>query len=148
MIRSAAKLPGRVKLDCPSSEGRTRQSFKKECDINQIMAKYQKTGAISHFARHASRYDFATGLDFHESMNVVLEGQRIFGELPAEIRARFITPEAFLDFVQDPANGDEMREMGLRDPVSRQEKAKLADEPSPSVEVLEPVVAPDEPPVG
>ena len=39
--------------DMPSM---TKQSFKDECDINKIMAKFQKTGAIEHYAKHAPSY--------------------------------------------------------------------------------------------
>ncbi len=130
-IRSAANMPARVVLEFPADEGRTRQSMSAECDINNIMAKYQKSGAVTHFSRHAGRYAFATGLDFHEAMNVVTEGQRMFLDLPSSLRARFGTAEEFLDFVQDEANGDEMIDLGLRDPeaVRKSPAARSAELP-------------------
>ena len=49
-------------------ETRTKQSFKKECDINVIMAKYQKTGAITHFSNHQQQYGIADGQTFQDAM--------------------------------------------------------------------------------
>ncbi len=115
-IRSAANMPKRVRISFPEDEGRTKQSMLKECDINNIVKKYQKTGAIDHFARHQGRYDFATSGDFHTALNIVTEANTMFEELPSKLRSKFETPSAFLDFVQNEANGDEMVELGLRDP--------------------------------
>ncbi len=107
-------------IDC-SAGGRTRQSFKDECDINKLMSKYQKTGAITHFAKHAPRYGFAAGVDFEEAMTIVAEGDSMFEDLPASLRKRFVTPGGFLDFVQDEANAEEMITLGLRDPEGASE---------------------------
>lgn len=95
-------------------KSRTKQSFKRECDINVIMASYQKDGAIGHLNRHGADYGFATSLDFSESMRVVVKAQEMFEDLPSSIRTRFGNdPALFLDFVQDDDNHDEMVEMGL-----------------------------------
>ncbi len=96
-------------------KSKTKQSFKKECDINEILAKYQRTGALSHFNQHSAEYGFATSLDFAESMRVVKTGQEMFDALPSSVRNRFGNdPAAFLEFVQDDEkNHDEMVELGL-----------------------------------
>ena len=97
-----------------SGESRTKQSFAKECDINHIMAKYQKTGAITHFAKHSPQYGIADGQTFQDAMNLVCEAQEMFNELPSSIRSRFGNdPAAFLDFVNDEGNADEMIKLGL-----------------------------------
>lgn len=102
-----------VQIDA-GGESRTKQSFKKECDINQIMAKYQKTGAITHFNKHQQNYGMADGQTFQEAMNLVCEAQEMFNDLPSSIRSRFGNdPAAFLDFVQDESNVDEMVKLGL-----------------------------------
>ena len=95
-------------IDC-GKKSKTRQSFAKDCDINNIMAKYQKTGAISHFTEHQARYDFADSISFHDALNLVKEGDSMFAALPSVLRERFEEPGAFLDFVQDEANGDGRR---------------------------------------
>lgn len=102
-----------VQLDA-GGETRTKQSFKKECDINVIMAKYQKTGAITHFNKHQHNYGMADGQTFQDAMNLVCEAQEMFNDLPSSIRTRFGNdPAAFLDFVQNEDNADEMARMGL-----------------------------------
>ena len=102
-----------VQIDA-GGESRTKQSFKKECDINVIMAKYQKTGAITHFNKHQQNYGMADGQTFQDAMNLVCEAQEMFNDLPSSIRSRFGNdPAAFLDFVQNDENADEMARMGL-----------------------------------
>ncbi len=119
---------------------RTKQSFRDECDINLIMARYVKSGVVDHVAKHRGSYGFATSLTFHDSMNLVVRAQSMFDELPAEVRKRFgNSPGDFLDFVQDPANAEAMREMGLGEPV-----APEAIEP-PAAPTVTPPAAPVEP---
>lgn len=92
----------------------TQQQFKDECDINTILAKYQKTGAITHANNHSPEYSFATSLNFRESMEIVTRAQEMFSELPSSIRNKFRNnPEEFMDFVQNPENASEMAELGL-----------------------------------
>jgi len=102
------------------------------------MAKYQKTGAITHLANNQSEYGFATSIDFTQSMNIVAKAQSMFNDLPSSIRLKFKNdPASFLDFVQDESNADELVEMGLAnaipsDPDKTPEKAaKDASEEAP-----------------
>lgn len=100
---------------------RTKQAFKEECDINNIMAKYQKTGALTHANNRHPEYGFATSTDFRQSMEIVVHAQEIFDELPSSIRAKFgNSPEAFLEFAQNPDNASEMADMGLSEPTKTQ----------------------------
>lgn len=99
-----------------SGESRTHQSFQVESEINNIMAKYSRTGLIDHVNRYQGRYgDFTEGVaDFHTAMNIVTSAKQAFESLPANMRARFGNdPGAFVDFVSDPDNVDQMRTMGL-----------------------------------
>jgi len=97
-----------------NGHSKTKQSMKDECDINLIMARYVKTGAIDHVNKHGINYGFATSMDFAQSMQTVTSAQQMFDELPAKIRNKFSNdPGQFLDFVQDDANRDEMATMGL-----------------------------------
>ncbi len=97
-----------------AKKGRTKQSMKDECDINKIMAKYQKTGAIAHVNRHGAEYGFATSDDFATAMRTVTVAQEMFDGLPSTIRNRFANnPGAFLDFVQDSNNKAEGQTLGL-----------------------------------
>jgi len=118
-----------------------KQASRKECDINFIMEKYQKTGAISHFQKHSGSYDFASGIDFQEAMQLVAEGRSVFEDLPSSIRTRFKNdPGEFLDFCQDPDNLEEMRELGLTRADLPEAEAEVPVVPVPAAEsVSEPV---------
>lgn len=101
----------------PSGNGRTKQSFKDECDINQIMARYQKTGILDFTAKHAAQYGDATGIEFQQGMEIITRAQAMFADLPSSTRAKFHNdPGEFLDFCHDPANRSQMAEMGLLRP--------------------------------
>ncbi len=101
----------------PTGKTRTKQSFRDECDINNIMTKYQKTGAIAHVNEHQANYGFATGQDFASAMRTCVQAQEMFNALPSSIRTRFANdPAQFLDFVQDADNKKEGQELGLWPP--------------------------------
>lgn len=93
----------------------TKQSFKDECDINNIMKKYKNTGMLPEMIKTQPQYgDFSEVSDYMESMNIVLKAQEQFQNLSADVRNRFQNdPAQFLDFANDPKNGEEMVKMGL-----------------------------------
>lgn len=96
---------------------RVKQSFKDECDINNILAQYRQTGMIRHVQANAALgvyADLPDALDFQESMNLVLAAEQSFMSLPAKVRDRFQNnPAEFLAFMSDPGNVDEMIKLGL-----------------------------------
>lgn len=96
----------------------TKQSFKKECDINNILKRYMKTGLIDHINKHQGVYtDLSTSTEYHEAMNIIMEANDSFSLLPSEIRNKFNNdPAQFLDFVSNPDNRQEMAELGLLNP--------------------------------
>jgi len=102
----------------PADDGRTKQSFKAECDINTIMARYRATGVLPDMALAAQgRFLDVTNFDYQEAMNTVATAQSVFNELPSELRARFKNdPAEFLDFTSNDNNRQEMAEMGLLSP--------------------------------
>lgn len=99
-----------------SKPSMTKQSFKDECDINKIMKKFERTGAITHYAKYGAEYGDATQIELQDALNVVARADEMFEELPAAIRKRFSNdPGEFLAFVQDESNKEEMIKLGLRD---------------------------------
>lgn len=106
----------RVPLAC-LDESRTKQSFGDETNINNIMARFIKTGLVDFVNEHESHYGDVTGWQFHDAMNIVARSQEMFEALPAELRARFNNdPATFLDFVDDPENDAEAVSLGIRNP--------------------------------
>jgi len=95
----------------------TKQSFLAECDINNIMKQFQKTGMLSHVSAKAQSgiyADLPDEVDFQTAMNTVMAGEDAFASLPSKLRTRFGNdPAEFLAFVSDPANAEELVELGL-----------------------------------
>lgn len=96
---------------------RTKQSFVVECDINNILKQYKRTGQIQHISAKAALgayVDLPDPQDFQESLNIVLQAEDSFATLPAHIRARFGNdPAEFLGFMTNPANAKEIIALGL-----------------------------------
>ncbi len=91
-------------------DGKTKQSFKDETDIQKIMARAEVTGTISHLAKYEGVYADFSDFNFHEQNNMLARGGEIFDALPAEIRKEFRqSPAAFFKYVNDPANADDLR---------------------------------------
>jgi len=92
-----------------------QQHFKRECDINHIMAKYQKTGIVNHVATHQGDYSDLTDVPtYQDALNKVISANNAFSTLPSSVRKRFNNdPAQFLNFVSDVNNRSEMEEMGL-----------------------------------
>lgn len=125
----------RSRLECKDPT-RTKQQFAAESNINNIMAKYQKTGLIDHVSRYGPTYGFAEPVDFQEALNTVRTAQDMFNALPSSWRARFENdPAKFLDFVQDPENEEEMRHIGIlpkaepKNPPKPEEDTPKPEEP-------------------
>ncbi len=90
-------------------DGRTKQSHKDETDIVKIMARFDRTGTISHVAKHEGSYADYSDFDYHTQLQKLTKGREIFDELPAELRREFNqSPAAFFEFVNDPANKDDL----------------------------------------
>lgn len=96
-------------------EGLAQQQFKAECDVNNIMKRYQATGVITHVnGRQPEFGDFSNPVDFQTSLNTVIESQAMFAELPAELRDRFGNdPLQLLEFLADEDNRDEAIKLGI-----------------------------------
>lgn len=98
--------------------GEAKQSMKEECDINNIMRKYVKTGIVNHVAERSGEYGVAHSMSYLECMEVVRKANEMFAAVPAKIRKKFNNdPAAFVEFVSNKDNVDEMRKLGLARPV-------------------------------
>lgn len=113
-IRSAYDKAVRFMM-IPEGETRTKRSMQAECDINVLMAQYEKTGLISHAQEYGGRYeDLPDAVDYQSALDGLIAADRAFDSLPAKLRARFVNePANFLEFVQNPANRLEMIKLGL-----------------------------------
>lgn len=121
----------RTSVVSPPGQTPAQQQFKDDCDINKIMQRFQKTGAIDHVAKHQPQYGFVTPLSYHESLNIISTADSMFNDLPSSIRNQFHNnPQAFLEFVQNPDNADQLRTMGLALSPAAQLAAEEQDVPN------------------
>lgn len=124
----------RVTIDC-SKDGKTQQQFRRECDINHILAKFKKTGVINDAILNQRQQIFADVTeigDFQDSQNKILAARDAFNTLPSAIRTRFGNdPGTLLDFCADPENKEEAIELGI---FRKPEDLPPAPEPDPPTE--------------
>lgn len=96
---------------------RTKQQFVEQCDINNIVKQFTKTGQFSHLSANLANGRYAElpdPIEFQDSMNLVIQAENAFASLPSKVRSRFGNdPSEFLAFMSDPANQDEAIKMGL-----------------------------------
>lgn len=102
-------------VDFQGQESVAVQYAKDECDINKIMAKWQRDGVIEHVKEHGGSYgDFTVDFDYHEALNRVIEANDMFMALPSSVRAQFDNdPGNFLQAVSDPDQNKKLVELGL-----------------------------------
>jgi len=74
------KRPHAIEFSQPSL---TRQSFRDECDVNQIVKRYTETGMINHIPRTTPQYGDAPEGDFLEAaiINAGIASQIEAGDL-------------------------------------------------------------------
>ena len=74
----------------------TRQEHKEECDINSILARYERTGELP--PGRQPRYVHCDSMTYQESLAVVQQANEAFHELPARIRDMYSNnPTLFLE---------------------------------------------------
>ena len=97
-------------------ESLTQQQFVEECDVNNILAKYKRTGLISHLARHSGNFgDFSSVDDYQTSLGKIMQAQQSFEMLPSELRSKFGNdPGRLIEFMSDEKNTEDCYKFGLK----------------------------------
>lgn len=128
----------RLEVECLDGS-KTRQSEAAACDVNNIVARFAKTGVMPTATAQGFYGDVSELTDYRAALDKVRAADAAFMQLPAEIRREFDNdPATFLDFMSDPANLETAREMGLveRAPepsaLSKAKAAKAAKEEPPA----------------
>lgn len=95
----------------------TKQEFKAECDINNIIKSFSVTGIVTHINEKAAQgayIDLPDPMDFQEALGLVDQATKSFATLPSSVRSRFDNdPTKFLEFMANPDNQDEAIRLGL-----------------------------------
>lgn len=104
----------RVQKSFKDAEKLTKQSFLQETNINNIMAKYQATGQITHLSHHPAIYgDFSNVNDLQTAIQQVENAKELFEALPSELRGAFDNnPSKFYQHFEN-AGTDDLRASGI-----------------------------------
>lgn len=79
----------RISISFKNSKKMTRQEFKNECDINNILKSYQQ-GKMPKVNMNSPEYkDVSSHRSFKNSYDKVLNAQEKFYNLPSEIRKKY-----------------------------------------------------------
>jgi len=106
-----------------------QQQFKEDSDINVIVARFGISGIMpENFGMPASS-DFTDAItNYHDAMNMVRMADEEFQSLPAYLRERFRNdPQNLMDFVENPANLAEARELKLARPEEKVEPSRVPE---------------------
>jgi phage internal scaffolding protein len=140
----ANKLPfktpynGRVACSFETTgESMTQEHFREETEILNIIRRHDRNGVIDHINTGKAIYgDFSEITDYRDMIHKLREADSAFAQVPSDIRKRFENdPAKFFNFVSDPANADELAEMGLiNKPKETVSSPSIEEEKSPSSE--------------
>lgn len=137
-------------------DGRTKQAFKDETDVNRLLAKAKVAGGLSHIEKHGAYYGDFQDFDLLDAATKLSRARSIFEELPGELQREFHhSPAEFFEFVATKPEAElgkvfpELAEPGRQYPdVKTREAAIEAAAAAPTAPpVAEPEPA-DPPPTG
>ncbi len=134
----------------PGDEPGAKQSMKDECDIEQIVMRYKKTGLVDHLAQGVPAFVDVSELgDYRAVIEQVRLVERYFAGLPALVRSSFENDASlYMDYLETDPSPEDMETRGLAAIGDRRAVARLrrAEDVPPVPEVPEvPPVAPEEP---
>lgn len=95
-------------------DGRTKQAFKDQCDINKMLKKAQKVGSLSHLQKYPERIygEFDGEFDLLTATERLDKANEIFNDLPSEVRSEFHNdPLKFVLFAANPENNERLRDI-------------------------------------
>lgn len=117
-IQITPRRKGRRVATHDETPSMTQQHFKDQCDVNKIIAKYKKTGEITHLAKTPAMYkDLSNVPTYQEALDTVLRADQAFANLPARMREKFQNqPAKLLEFLEDPKNKEEGIKLGIYQP--------------------------------
>ena len=116
--RETTPASERTQIDCTQDTVRVKQSEAEGCDINVMMKRWQSGGVPPVPSGHEAYGDFSSVGTYIQALDAVMQAEQTFNRLPSEVRTRFENdPALLIDFMHDPENEDEARELGLLEPI-------------------------------
>lgn len=104
-----------VSFDAPD---RAKQAFADECDINNIVRRFEETGLVEHVNGRPPRYeDLVNVTNYYDAMLEIRAAEEAFMDLPARIREQYDNdPGKLIEALHDPAEHDRLVELGVFEP--------------------------------
>ena len=115
-------------------DSKVQKDMQDETDIKNILKKYGRTGMLPVMQNEALYGDFSSVPDFMEAQNIIIKANEQFSLLDSDTRKKFDNdPAKFLEFCGNPANKQEMYELGLAikkaEPVQTIQKVEIINQP-------------------
>lgn len=112
--RAELQSEARLRTQMVHSDEMTKQEFKAECDINNIIRRFHKDGFLRHMAQGMPQFlDVSELGDYRTAIDQVRAAERWFSQLPAKVRTKFDNDAAaFLDRAGHLTRS-ELRDLGL-----------------------------------
>lgn len=130
------KIAKTTALDFTGTTTIVDQEAAEDTDINVIMKRFgvKDGSALPYWDDPKGIYGDISQFpqDPTELANIMLEGQRRFMGLPANVRQRYPSPEALFEFLSNDDNHREARELGLLRPETIEELEKKKEAPPPN----------------
>lgn len=105
---------GKSRLVCEQGASLTKQQFKEECDVNNIVRRFDQDGIVMQFARGTPAYmDVSEVGDYRSALERVRLANEFFMQLPAKVRARFSNDPAVYIDEAGSLSPAELKELGL-----------------------------------
>lgn len=115
-------------IDCSQSPSLTDQSQAAECDVNNILKRFQQTGILPGVDTKAVFQDVSNVPDYHAAMDIVINAERQFSSLDAHVRKRFNNdPAEFMEFIHDPKKAAEAVKLGLYDIIPQSDNDRVLE---------------------
>lgn len=96
-----------------------QQHFREEVKINNIIAKYNKTGIISHVAKTRKVFgEFRDLADGIQDLDKVVKAQQAFDTLPPPLKKEFGDIKGFFEYLGNEKNHDQLVQWGIFDAPS------------------------------
>lgn len=107
----------------------TDQSFKKSCDINNIVKQIIKTGRVPESTKIAHYADFSALPTLEDAFTASLEAQDAFYSIPATVRKLMDNdPSKLEEFVKNEANREICYSHGLIDRPAKENVPKTDEQ--------------------
>lgn len=101
-----------VGLFCPE-ETMTQQQFLHDTDINNILAKFLRTGLMDNIGQ-GTYEDVSESADYRQSIHIIQEADAQFLTLPAKTRKEFDNdPAKFMDFIHTTQDQNRLVDLDL-----------------------------------